>query len=325
MELKPTVISTFAGTGGSSLGYKWAGYKELLAVDWEEQAVECFKLNFPEVPCWKRDITKLEGREILEFCKLKIGELDVFDGSPPCQGFSTAGRRNVSDPRNDLFQHYIRLVRELEPKVFVMENVTGMVKGTMKGRFIEIIRLLKTLNYNVKCKQMNSMYYGVPQSRERLIFIGTRKDLPIKPVYPIPNKKIISIKEIFPDVISTGRGQFDNTHRSSRKPGYTLTKTRTMEFRFKDGSVRYPTIKECLRLCSFPLDWKMTGTENEKWSRLGNAVKPKFMQAIAETIKNEILNHTYHRTSSPLSDEFPNDVSDIKTKGSKPRRRLQHL
>ena len=82
---KPTVISTFAGTGGSSLGYKWAGFQELLAIDWEAHAVECFKLNFPEVPVWHKDITKVTGKEILDFCKLKPGELDVLDGSPPCQ------------------------------------------------------------------------------------------------------------------------------------------------------------------------------------------------------------------------------------------------
>lgn len=172
----PTLISTFAGTGGSSLGYKWANYKKLLAIEWDKHAVECFKLNFPEVSIWQKDITKVTSQEILDFCKLQIGELDIFDGSPPCQGFSTAGKRQVTDTRNNLFKHYFRLIKEIQPKVFLMENVSGMIKGTMKGKFKEILTVLKSDNYEVKCKLMNSMYYNVPQSRQRLIFIGVRKD-----------------------------------------------------------------------------------------------------------------------------------------------------
>lgn len=288
MSGKPTVISTFCGTGGSSLGYKWAGFKELLAVDFDPHAVECFRLNFPEVPCWQKDVTQLKGSELLAFCKIKKGELDVFDGSPPCQGFSTAGKREVSDPRNDLFKAYVRLIQELSPKVFVMENVTGMAKGTMKGRFREIMLTLKMLDYNVKCKQMNAMYYGVPQSRERLIFIGVRKDLGKEPAYPVPSKDLIKIRDIFPYLQGHGRGQFDKKIKKTDTVGYTLTKTASMEF-LENEKKRRPTEKEILTLCSFPEDWRMSGSFAQKWARLGNAVMPKFMQAIAETIKAEIL------------------------------------
>lgn len=286
---KPTVISTFAGTGGSSLGYKWAGYKELLAIDFDAHSVECFKANFPEVPCWKRSVVDVTGKEILDFCKIKKGDLDVFDGSPPCQGFSTAGKREVNDSRNDLFLHYCRLVKELEPKVFVMENVTGMAKGKMKGQFIRIIKHLKSLNYNVKCKQMNSKYYGVPQSRERLIFIGVRKDLNKKPVYPIPSKKIISLKEINPKITGQHRGQFDKKIISSNRPSYTITKTNSFRV-IENNKERVPTLDELKLICSFPINWKLGNNFNKAWARLGNAVMPKFMQAIAITIKEEILN-----------------------------------
>ena len=176
---KYTVISIFCGCGGSSLGYKWAGFRELLAIDFNKNAIDTFRLNF-DCPAWLDDINKILGDSILKFCNIKKGELDILDGSPPCQGFSTAGKRQINDERNDLFRQYVRLIIELEPKVFVMENVTGMIKGKMKGRFIEIINTLKELNYNVKCKQMNAKYYNVPQSRERIIFIGVRKDLNIE-------------------------------------------------------------------------------------------------------------------------------------------------
>jgi DNA (cytosine-5)-methyltransferase 1 len=119
----PTVISLFSGAGGSSLGYSMAGFRELLAVEWDDNAVETFKLNFPDVPVYHGDIAKLSVDECLRLANVKPGELDILDGSPPCQGFSTAGKREFSDSRNQLFNEYVRLLRGLRPRVFVMENV----------------------------------------------------------------------------------------------------------------------------------------------------------------------------------------------------------
>jgi DNA (cytosine-5)-methyltransferase 1 len=154
-----------------------AGYRELLAVEWDDHAVETFKLNFPAVPVWHGDIAGLSVEECLKITGLKPGELDVLDGSPPCQGFSTAGKRKMDDGRNQIFREYVRLLRGLKPKVLVMENVSGMVKGKMKLIFAEIMRELKASGYKVSARLMNAMYFGVPQSRERMIFIGIREDL----------------------------------------------------------------------------------------------------------------------------------------------------
>lgn len=172
----PTVISTFAGGGGSSLGYNMAGFREALAVEWDDNAAQTLRLNFPHVPIYHGDIAKLSVEEALRISGLKPGELDVFDGSPPCQGFSTAGKRDFGDQRNQLFKEYVRLLRGLQPKVFVMENVSGMVKGDMKLLFAEILKELKASGYAVKARLLNAMYFGVPQSRERMIFIGVRND-----------------------------------------------------------------------------------------------------------------------------------------------------
>lgn len=290
-----TVISTFCGTGGSSLGYRLAGFKELLAIDFDAHAVSCFKLNFPEVPIWHKSMTEVTSKEILDFCKISIGELDVLDGSPPCQGFSTAGKRQVRDPRNDLFEAYYKLVTELQPKVFVMENVSGMAKGRMKGRFIEILKILKSKNYNVRCKQMNSMYYEVPQARERLIFIGVRKDLNKNPTFPAPSRNLISVREtINRDGYieyrhNYSKGKHSLAKSSFSKPCLTITKTGM-------GWTVHPkpfSIEEVKLLCSFPHDWKLTGSYSEQYARLGNAVMPKFMQAIAETIKTTVLESSH--------------------------------
>jgi DNA (cytosine-5)-methyltransferase 1 len=173
----PTVISTFAGPGGSSLGYSVAGYRELLAVEIEAGAVSTFQRNFPDVPVYQGDIRGLGVEQALNMAQLEPRELDVLDGSPPCQGFSMAGKRHLGDERNRLFVEYVRLLRGLRPRVFVMENVAGMVRGRMKLVFAEIMRELRASGYMVSARLMNAMYFGVPQSRERMIFVGVREDL----------------------------------------------------------------------------------------------------------------------------------------------------
>ncbi len=336
MSGKYTVISTFAGTGGSSLGYKWAGFKELLAVDFDPHAVECFRLNFPEVTMWHRDIKSVSAQEIFDFCKINEGELDIFDGSPPCQGFSTAGKRQVSDDRNDLFREYVRLIDELKPKVLVMENVTGMIKGVMKGKFKEILGILKALPYQVKCKQMNAKYYGVPQSRERLIFIGVRNDLGIEPSYPVPGRKLITFKDacydlrgtrendrVLPDILKKiAKHQPDkwgtdyNIFKKIKGNMGSSISLKWASWNKVCGTVskseisitgivhpdreRYISIDEAKRLCSFPDDWKFPDRKIGI-ARLGNAVMPKFMQAIAENIKVNILDKHYSQTAEKLA------------------------
>lgn len=307
-----TVISIFAGCGGSSFGYKLAGFKELLAIDFNDNAEKTFKANFPEIPFLNADIKQISSREILNKINLKKGELDILDGSPPCQGFSTAGKRNINDSRNDLFKEFIRLIKELQPKIFVMENVYGMVKGKMKGRFLEILKTLEETNYNVKCKLLNAANYGVPQARQRLFFIGIRKDLNKQPIFPKLQNKIITLGEALKDLhltkqdlieteiknpillngydkIPKGRngeaikkGSYFNTIRQDeRKPASTVTKTRGL---LHYDEKRYLTIKEVKRLCSFPDDFKLFGTELNQWARLGNSVMPLQMKAIAEEL-----------------------------------------
>ena len=288
-NMKPTVISLFAGCGGSSLGYHLAGFRELLAIDFDNDAVESFKLNF-DVPIWKRDIKEVTGKEIMEFCNIKSGELDILDGSPPCQGFSISNKnRNVNDCKNDLFMEYSRILNDLQPKVFVMENVTGIIKGEMKGRFLEILKELKSLNYNVKCKRMNAKYYEVPQSRQRLIFIGVRKDLNQEPSYPKHYNKSIPIKDIIPKIQYYHDGQFNKRLKNNRNICCTIIKTPLMRF-IENGIERKPTISELKKLSSFPESFKLSGSFIQQWARIGNCVPPNFMKHIALHIKDNILN-----------------------------------
>ena len=205
--VKPTVISTFAGCGGSSLGYKLAGFHELLAVEWDDNAVKTFKLNFPDVPIYHGDITKLSGAECMRLAGIKAGELDVLDGSPPCQGFSTAGKRKFDDPRNSMFKEFARLVKELQPRIFVMENVTGMVKGCMKQAYLVAIKTLRDCGYQAKGEILNAMYFNVPQSRQRVIIIGVRNDLKVEPSHPKPQGKPKTVRQAFSGLVDDGTGK----------------------------------------------------------------------------------------------------------------------
>ena len=315
---KFNVISTFSGCGGSSLGYKLAGGKVLLAVEMDNNAVETYKLNFKDTPVYHGDIHDLSVDEVLSTCNLKEGELDIFDGSPPCQGFSTAGKRDFCDPRNQLYNEYIRLLRGLQPKVFVMENVSGMVKGKMKLIFKDILTELKASGYQVSARLMNTMYYNVPQSRKRMIFIGVRNDLNITPSHPKPQTQPISVKEALKDVkvgevkylegpkallidkVKPGENMSKYTHNKyfntyrvdPNKPLITISKTFGLSwgsFFAHWDSNRSLSIEELQRLGSFPDNFKFIGKFEDKWARIGNSVPPNFMKAISEHVYNNIL------------------------------------
>ncbi len=287
-EIRPTVVSTFAGCGGSSLGYKLAGFKELLAVEWDQNAVDTFRLNFPEVPVYHGDIGKLTGDECMRLAGIKPGELDVFDGSPPCQGFSTAGKRKFDDPRNSLFKEFARLLKELQPKVFVMENVTGMIKGAMKQAYLVIVKALRECGYKVKGEVMNAMYYNVPQSRQRVILIGVRIDLGIEPSHPKPQTKPMSLRSIISDA-KASRSQKINPWISSSRPICTITKTPFDGIILVAKGTRPLTDLELRRFGSFPDSFKFVGGLSKQWERIGNSVPPNLMKAIAEHIKINIL------------------------------------
>lgn len=171
-----------------------------MVVEWDDDAVRVFTNNFVKGPIgaderpliYHGDMAKVPPEMVLEQTGLDVGELDVLDGSPPCQGFSTAGSRVVEDERNTLFLHFARLIEGLRPRVFVMENVKGMVIGEMKSVFKKILQHLKAQGYDVRAKLLVASWLGTPQRRQRMIFIGVRNDLAgvVSPdsLYPNPWK-----------------------------------------------------------------------------------------------------------------------------------------
>lgn len=234
------VVSTFAGAGGSCLGFKMAGYRVLWASEFNANAVECHRLNFPDCTIDNRDVREVQAAEILAACNLKPGELDVFNGSPPCDSFSTAGKREkgwgkVKDysggkrqRTDDLFFEYIRLLKGLRPKVFVAENVSGMVKGKAKGYFKLVLAALKGCGYNVKARLLDAQWLGVPQMRQRVIFLGVREDLRQAPAYPKPLPYRYSVRDALPWVSKLALRTFENTSEDiTNGPARSITTTST--------------------------------------------------------------------------------------------------
>ena len=177
-------VSLFTGAGGMDVGFKNAGVNILWANELDKFAVQTYKKNFGD-HIIEADISKIPSDE--------IPSCDVVFGGPPCQGFSVAGKMCSKDPRNQLIWEFMRVVRDKKPKVFVMENVKNLA---INKRFKEIreylIKTFRGIGYDTDVKILNSKEFGVPQARERAIFMGIKKNLkiPVSSLFPKGNPNI---------------------------------------------------------------------------------------------------------------------------------------
>ena len=171
------VIDLFCGCGGFSKGFDEAGYNVRFGIDVWKDATVTYQHNFPNTTVLNEDITKINGQDILRVANMDADEVDVIIGGPPCQGFSLSGKRMIDDERNKLYKSYVQIVSELKPKVFVMENVPGLIR-LFKGQVGEqVIEDFSGIGYNVQNKILSADNYGVPQQRKRVFFVGVRNDL----------------------------------------------------------------------------------------------------------------------------------------------------
>jgi site-specific DNA-cytosine methylase len=189
------VASLFAGGGGSSTGYRMAGFRVAWANEFVREAAETYAANHPGAVLDRRDVRLVRGEDVLRACG---GRLDVLDGSPPCQAFSTAGKREAgwgevkshadgsTQRSDDLFDEYVRILREARPRAFVAENVPGLILGAAKGYFKKVLRAMREAGYEVEARLLDAQWLGVPQQRQRLVFVGFRRDLGLRPAFPSP-------------------------------------------------------------------------------------------------------------------------------------------
>lgn len=194
---KPNGIALFSGCGGLTAGFEAAGFNIVGHVEIEPSANLIYESNFPHSKLLGTDVCNISEGDVNEWKKM-FGDIDIIIGGPPCQGFSLAGNRNPNDARNQLYNQYAKIVNMVKPKVFVMENVFNMttMKDTDEILFIDKIKeRFYEYGYELNINYINAKDYGVPQSRERVIIIGTLIKDNKKFDFPKKNNKIITFKE----------------------------------------------------------------------------------------------------------------------------------
>lgn len=211
MSRKIKIVDLFAGVGGLSYGFsKEASFEIVAANEILPKMAKAYELNHPFVKVYCKDIVDFGLKDLFNDIGIHKGEIDIVVGGPPCQAYSTAGKRLIDDPRGKLFQEYYRLLVELDPKVFIFENVKGLLSMNQGQLFQTIIDLFSAIGYNIQFKVMDAAHYGAPQHRERVIIIGTKKTMFFQ--FPIPThgdlvdlfqvgiKPIVTLKEALGDL-----------------------------------------------------------------------------------------------------------------------------
>lgn len=325
MKSEMTYIDLFSGAGGFSLGFDNEGFDNVFSVDIEPNFCKTYRYNFPNHLLLERDIKELSNSEVRELVENQ--KVDVVIGGPPCQGFSIAGnigRKFIDDDRNRLFKEFARVVEVVKPRFFVMENVARLYNHNKGRTRSEILETFKDLGYYVDCKILNSVDYGVPQNRRRIIIIGSLENEEIL----FPEEKVSEYMTVkaaldkYP-VLASGETSDIPNHNAMNHTAQMLKKMSyisdggnreeiPLELRPKSGDVRkyirygsdkpsvcvtgdmrkifhYSqnralTVRELAELQSFPSDFVFQGTSISQQQQVGNSVPPKMAQAIAKAI-----------------------------------------
>ena len=179
------VIDLFAGVGGLSYGFAHDDEFEIIAAnEILEPMAKAYSSNHPSVMMYNKDIKDFSLDDLTRDLGVKKGDIDIVVGGPPCQAYSTVGKRLIDDPRGKLFQEYYRILKELHPKLFVFENVKGLLSMQGGDLIKTIIALFESIGYHMQMRLLNAADYGAPQIRERVILVGTLDSKPF--IYPKP-------------------------------------------------------------------------------------------------------------------------------------------
>lgn len=324
MKNKFKIIDLFSGAGGLSLGFEQAGFENLFSVEFNTQAAETYRKNFPTHNLIEGDIKEISNSRIKEL--QGDNEVDVIIGGPPCQGFSMAGnigRKFIDDDRNKLFKEFVRFVNVIQPRMFVMENVARLNTHNKGETIKEIISEFEHLGYKVKRDVLQAADYGVPQKRQRIFVVGFKEgtfnfpdmeeeyktvkeaigDLPVLQSgqdSEVPNhfamnhtdqmlKKMAFVKDggNRDDIPETLRPKSGDTRKYIRYASDKPSVTVTGDMRkiFHYSQNRALTPRELARLQTFPDNFIFEGNSISIQQQIGNAVPPMLGKVIAEQVK----------------------------------------
>jgi len=314
------VIDLFCGCGGMTKGLTEAGLNVVAGIDIWNVAVQSYNKNYPHHKAYCEDLTKLPPEKFEELYNKEKRTIDIIVGSPPCQSFSMAGRRDINDPRNSLFMEFVKYLSYFKPKLFLMENVMGMLskKTETGGKVIDIIMEQLSQEYNCIITKLYASDYEVPQNRRRVIIIGSRKDLKINLVEPTPIIRSIGERPPVKNILlpredieasyflsdKAIRGIYAKKEKSKErgagfgaqfldpeKPSYTIPSRY-----WKDGydalvfyspnELRRLTILELKRIQSFPDDYIIEGSKKDIIIQIGNAVAVRFAYHMGKYLTN---------------------------------------
>jgi len=321
ISIKTNLISLFAGAGGLDIGFHQAGFQTIWANENDKSIAPSYQNHFPSVSFNPHSISSVPSSE--------IPHATGIIGGPPCQSWSEAGaKRGVNDPRGKLFFEYIRVLKHVQPKFFVAENVSGILHKRNKEAFQYIINLFENAGYDVSWKKLNASDYEVPQDRERVFVVGFRKNLNIKFKFPKPIKIKATIKQAIFDlkdvplnsnssipnheITDTGYSSMfmsRNRVRAWDEQSYTILamdrhtplhpqapkmiptgeKDKKMFVPGHEDSYRRLSIRECARLQTFPDNYEFLYSHPRNgYKMVGNAVPVKLAYHLAKQIKNHL-------------------------------------
>ena len=314
-------IDLFCGCGGMSKGLTDAGINIIDGIDIWDKAVESYNKNY-EHKAYCEDLTKFPPEKYDELYNKENKTVDIIVGGPPCQSFSIAGKRDKNDPRNSLFVEYVKYLDYFKPKVFIMENVIGMLsKKTETGeKVIDIIMEQLNRNYNCIINKLYASDFEVSQNRRRTIIIGIRKDLNIIPKEPeliIKSKEDrIPVKNIMLDKKDVDKSHYlseraiqgiRNKKKRSKergcgfgaqflrlnKPSYTIPARYWKDgydalVKYSETDIRRLTILELKRIQSFPDDYVLVGSKKDRIIQIGNAVASRFAYHLGKYVINTL-------------------------------------
>lgn len=308
----PRVLSLFSGGGGLDLGFELAGAATVACVDNDHEACKTLRFNRPDWQVFEGDIRDFEP---------DYEDIDIVIGGPPCQGFSSAGKGDPSDPRNFLWKEYFRVVDSVRPRAIVLENVSALTHARNGDHLTGIIESLERSGYQFAMGVLNAADFGVPQARRRLFVIGLREGIPTMPEPTITGKPM-TVHEAIADLehapedpefshvppkhaphvaerwSQLAPGEVDPNYRRGRldpnKPsvtiraggGYGPKGNHLAGFHppIHPSQPRQLTVREAARIQSFPDSWALKGSKTAQGRQIGNAVPVELAAAVAKHV-----------------------------------------
>ena len=321
---KLKILDLFCGCGGITTGLIQSNYNVIAGIDISEKAIENYKKNHNHIALCK-DLTNYEPKVFSEEYKINKNSIDVIVGGPPCQSFSLGGKRQINDPRNDLFMEFVKYLNYFNPKCFIMENVIGILsKKTEKDeKIIDIIMKELTKNYNCIITKLYASDFEVPQNRRRVIIFGINKSLNIIPTEPKP---ILTVENRIPvKTILLNKNEVDKKHFLSEKaiqgiinkknksllngngygaqfldlnkPSFTIPSRYYKDgcdalVKYNENEIRRLTISELKKIQTFPDNYILEGSNKDIIIQIGNAIPCKFAFHLGNHLYNMLNNKT---------------------------------